>query len=102
MVTERRINMGFDILGIIAVPAITIICYLVGIGVKASPLDDKFIPIIVGAVGGIIGTIAFLTGMPNFPADNVITAIAVGIVSGFASTGINQIYKQLKGESDGK
>jgi len=93
--------MDFNILGIIAVPAITIICYLIGMGVKASPLDDKFIPIIVGAVGGIIGTVAFLTGMPNFPADNVITAIAVGIVSGFASTGINQIFKQLKGGSDG-
>ncbi|MBR5896259.1 MAG: enolase [Lachnospiraceae bacterium] len=88
--------MSFDILGIIAVPAIAIICYLVGIGVKASPLDDKFIPIIVGVIGGIIGVVAFLTGMPNFPAKDVITAIAVGIVSGLASTGINQIYKQLK------
>lgn len=90
--------MGFDILGIVAVPAIAIICYLVGMGVKASPLDDKFIPIIVGAIGGVIGTVAYLTGMPNFPADNVITAIAVGIVSGLSSTGVNQIYKQLKGD----
>ena len=88
--------MDFNILGIIAVPAITVICYLVGAGVKVSPLDDKFIPIIVGVVGGIIGIVAFLTGMPNFPADNPITAIAVGIVSGFASTGINQIIKQFK------
>ena len=93
--------MDFNILGIIAVPAITIICYLVGMGVKASPLDDKFIPIIVGVVGGIIGIVAYLTGMPNFPADNPIVAIAVGIVSGFASTGINQIFKQWKGASDG-
>lgn len=87
--------MNFDILGIIAVPAITIICYLVGIGVKVSPLKEKFIPIIVGVVGAIFGLVAFLTKMPNFPADNFITALAVGIVSGLASTGINQIYKQL-------
>ena len=87
--------MNFDILGIIAVPAITIICYLVGIGVKASPLKEKFIPIIVGIVGAIFGLVSFLTKMPNFPADNFITALAVGIVSGLASTGINQIYKQL-------
>lgn len=87
--------MNFDILGIIAVPAITIICYLVGIGVKTSPLKEKFIPIIVGVVGAIFGLVAFLTKMPNFPADNFITALAVGIVSGLASTGINQIYKQL-------
>jgi len=90
--------MDFNILGIIAVPAITIICYLVGLGVKASPLKEKFIPIIVGVVGGIIGTVAYLTGMEGFPANDVITAIAVGIVSGLASTGINQIYKQLKGK----
>ena len=95
---ERRVFLSFDILGIIAVPAIAIICYLVGLGIKASPLDDKFIPIIVGVVGGIIGTVAYLTGMPNFPANDVITAIAVGIVSGLASTGVNQIYKQLRGE----
>lgn len=87
--------MNFDILGIIAVPAITIICYLVGIGVKASPVKEEFIPIIVGVVGAIFGLVAFLTKMPNFPADNFITALAVGIVSGLASTGINQIYKQL-------
>lgn len=88
--------MDFNILGIIAVPAITIICYLVGIGVKAIPLDDKFIPLIVGVVGAAFGLVAYLTGMPNFPADNFITALAVGIVSGLASTGINQIFKQLK------
>lgn len=88
--------MDFNILGIIAVPAITIICYLVGMGIKAIPLNDKFIPVIVGAVGGILGLVAFLTGMPNFPAADFITAIAVGIVSGLASTGINQIFKQFK------
>ena len=87
--------MSFDILGIIAVPAITVICYLVGIGVKASPLKEKFIPIIVGVVGAIFGLVAFLTKMPNFPADNFITALAVGIVSGLASTGIHQAIKQL-------
>lgn len=88
--------MSFDILGIIAVPAITVICYLVGMGVKASPLKEKFIPIIVGVVGAIFGLVAFLTKMPNFPADNFITALAVGIVSGLASTGVNQVIKQLK------
>lgn len=90
--------MDFSILGIIAIPAITIICYLVGLGVKASPLKSKFIPVVVGTLGGIIGVIAYLTGMPSFPAQDIITAIAIGIVSGLASTGVNQIYKQLKKE----
>ena len=82
--------------GIVNVVAITMICYLVGMGVKASALDDKFIPVIVGAAGGALGVLAFCTGMPDFPATDVITAIAVGISSGLASTGADQVVKQLK------
>lgn len=85
-----------EILGIASVAAITIICYLVGYGVKISPLDDKLIPVICGAVGGGLGAVAFCIGFPEFPANNIISAIAVGIVSGFAATGVNQIYKQFK------
>ena len=33
--------------------------------------------------------------MPEFPATDYITAVAVGIVSGLAATGANQIVKQL-------
>ena len=33
--------------------------------------------------------------MPDFPATDYITAVAVGIVSGLAATGANQIVKQL-------
>lgn len=82
----------------ISVTAIVVICYLIGLGAKVAPIDDKYIPLIVGIVGGIVGVVAFLTGMPEFPAHDIITAIAVGISSGLASTGVNQVYKQLKGE----
>lgn len=34
--------------------------------------------------------------MPDFPAQDVINAVAIGIVSGLAATGINQAVKQLK------
>ena len=62
--------------------------------VKASPLDDKWVPIIVGAAGGVIGALG-LKLMPNFPAGDVITAIGVGVLSGLAAVGIHQIGKQL-------
>ena len=39
--------------------------------------------------------------MPDFPAGDIITAIAVGIVSGLAATGAHQIYKQLSGDRTG-
>ena len=85
-----------EFLGIVSVTAITVICYLIGLAVKLSPLNDKFIPLVCGVVGGILGVIAFFTGFPHFPAEDVLSAIAVGIVSGWAATGINQLYKQLK------
>jgi len=39
--------------------------------------------------------------MPDYPAQDYITAVAVGIVSGLAATGVNQVYKQLTGGKEG-
>ena len=86
--------------GIIGVAAITVICFLVGQAVKVTPLDHKFIPVICGTVGAILGVIGFYVGMPDFPATDVITAIAVGIVSGLAATGANEAVKQLTKKDD--
>ncbi len=85
-------------LGIASVAAITAICYLAGLIVKAFPLDNKYIPIVCGAVGALLGLLWFVAGFPDFPAADPITAAAVGIVSGLAATGANQVYWQLKGE----
>jgi len=85
----------------VAFPAIVVICYLAGIGLKAinSEKLDRFIPVICGLFGAILGIVMFLT-IPNFiPTDNWAIAIAIGIVSGLSATGANQVYKQLKGES---
>ena len=72
------------------------ICYLVGLGAKIVPqVKDNYIPVIVGAVGGMLG-VAGMYVIPDFPAHDVMTAVAVGIMSGLASTGVNQIYKQVK------
>ena len=70
--------------------------YLIGYASKQIPqVKDNIIPIIVGVAGGILG-IAGMFVIPGYPADNILDAIAVGIVSGMASTGVNQIYKQVK------
>ena len=86
--------MDISIFGIAGVAAITVICYLIGQGVKASGLDNKWIPVIVGACGGILG-VAGMYLMADFPAGDVLTAAAVGIVSGLAATGVDQAGKQL-------
>lgn len=89
-----------ELLGITGVAVITIICYLVGSLVKCTTLDNKFIPVICGAFGGALGVVGMIT-IPDFPATDYITAIAVGIVSGLAATGINQAVKQLSEKKEG-
>lgn len=82
--------------GIASVTGITVICYLMGQIVKVTSLDNKWIPVIVGIFGALLG-IAGLYIMADFPATEPLTAAAVGIVSGLAATGVNQAAKQLKG-----
>ena len=74
--------------GIASVAAITAIAYLLG-------MADKWIPIICGGVGLILGVVAWAIGVPDFPAHDWLNAAAVGIVSGWAATGLNQSVKQL-------
>lgn len=78
------------------VVAIIVITYLIGYASKQIPqVKDNIIPIVVGVAGGILGVVGMFV-IPSYPADNILDAIAVGIVSGMASTGVNQIYKQIK------
>lgn len=89
--------MDITFFGIAGVAAITVICYLIGAIVKVSGLDTKWIPSIVGVAGLLLGLLGYRL-MPDFPAGDVITAAAVGIVSGLAATGADQVVKQFRGE----
>lgn len=86
-----------EFMGVAGVAAIAIICYLIGAIVKATSIDNKWIPCIVGVFGGALGAAALYI-MPEFPAQDIINAIAVGIVSGLAATGGNELFKHIKGE----
>lgn len=85
-----------DITSVGTVMAIVVITYLVGLGAKSiSAIKDETIPVIVGVCGGILGVVG-MSVMPDFPAHDILNAIAIGIVSGLASTGVNQVWKQAK------
>ena len=84
--------------GFIPVAGIAVICYLIGMGFKISPIDDKWIPLVVGVCGGILGVVGVITGMAEFVSENLLNAIAIGIVSGLGATGFDQIGKQLGGK----
>jgi len=79
--------------------AITVICYLIAEGVKATHKCDEWIPIICGVLGGILGVVAMYT-MADFPANDIMNAVAIGIISGFASTGLHQAWHQQTGKHE--
>lgn len=80
----------------IAIPAITVLCYLGAEAFKALVSEDKHkhIPVLCGACGGILGVVCYLFITGYIPADNVLVAAAIGVVSGWAATGANQTIKQ--------
>ena len=85
-----------DITATAGVTGITVLCYLLGLGVKLSPLEDKWIPLLCGLGGALLG-LAGLAWMPGFPAENWIDALALGAASGLAATGADQLGRQLGG-----
>lgn len=88
-------------LGIAGIPVITVIVFLAVEAVKATSLDNKWLPVIAGAFGAVLGIVAKFI-MPEFSGKDYLTATAIGIVSGLAATGAHQIYKQLTKDKTGE
>ena len=80
-----------------AIPALVIIVYLIAEAVKliGDGALNKYIPIICGVLGATLAVVAFFFCPAYINATNIFEAIAIGIVSGLAATGVNQIVKQL-------
>lgn len=83
--------------GVTGVAAITVLCYLLGLVVKTTGKADRWIPVLCGVCGAVLGLLGKRL-IPGFPASDWLDAAAVGAVSGFAATGVNQILKQAKKE----
>ena len=83
-----------DILGIAAIPVITVICYGVAEVIKATELDNKWVPPICIILGGILGVAALFVAPEIIPAKDILSALAIGIVSGGFATSVHQTIKQ--------
>ena len=84
-----------------SVPIIVLCCYIIGeiykVIFKKNTKAYKLIPIIVACFGGVFGILIFYTAPEIlFNVKNLYDALTIGIISGFASTGANQIIKQNK------
>lgn len=83
-----------------ASPAIAVICFFVGFACKKFNNETltRFIPVICGILGAILGIVAFITLPEYIGAANWLCAVAIGIISGLSATGAHQVYKQIKNE----
>lgn len=83
-----------DILNAYVIPEVVALCLVLGFIIKqwVKDVDNKWIPTIVAVVG--IGCAVILNGF-------TIGAVVGGAVSGLASTGLHQLFKQWM-ENGGK
>ena len=86
----------FDLSAISAylVPSIVILCLLVGYIVKnfiSTDVVNKYIPLIVGALGVAASVFTALTTGNAITVDIIVS----GLASGLASTGLFEAYKNL-------
>lgn len=90
--------MSYGNFNLVTVVTIVAICYFMGIVAKAFKLKSSFIPLITGSFGAILGVLGYFT-MSSFPENDLVTAIAIGIISGLASTGFNETIKTITKKS---
>lgn len=92
--------MEFDIfsIGVVYFPAIAVIVYVLVELIKAGGVDGKWYPGIAGVLGIVLGIVCILIRVPDFPAGDLVTAAAIGGLSGLAATGADQLVKKLKGQ----
>lgn len=82
-------------MGMTGVASITAICFFLSEALKKIPkFDRKWLPLICAGLGLGLGIVGFYF-IPDFPANNIFEGIGVGIISGFAATGVHQAGKQV-------
>ena len=72
------------------IPIVMVICLCIGfVWKRFFPADNKFIPLILMVLGGVLGCVV--------NKEIAIDHIAAGMVTGLAATGLHQLFAQLIG-----
>lgn len=81
-------------------PFIVIVVYIIAEFLKVTVIKTdkmkKLLPIICAVIGAIISVIVYKFYPQGTNATNYVDAFTSGAFSGIATTGCNQIYKQIK------
>ena len=88
------------------VPVIMIVVYIIIEALKKAISGEKFrnaIPLLCVIIGAVLGGLLFFFAPTMIPADNVVLAVIIGGMSGWAATGADQTVKRMMGGgNDGK
>ena len=83
------------------IPIIIILTYmfieLLKLILKSKEWLSKVLPIFAGLFGGLIGVCIYLSAPSLLNVSNIWGSLEIGIISGLASTGTNQIIKKVFG-----
>ena len=71
------------------------VLYFLGMGLKTSAVNDKYIPVILGVAGVLMATL-YTVAAVGFSAMAVFTGITQGIICAGVAVYVNQIIKQAK------
>lgn len=83
------------------IAAIIVLCFVIGEVIKLFPLPTtKIVPVVSMISGGILGAVACHFNVLDLGSMDMITAAAVGIVSGLAATGTFSAIKNITGKYD--
>lgn len=87
-----------DLLNVSSLPIIVAMVYIIMEVYKVifGEKGKKYLPIVAGTFGAILGVISFYIAPEIMIANNVFSAVLIGIASGLSATGANQIGKQIK------
>lgn len=81
---------------------LAVFLYVVGVGLKKSIFDDRFIPIALGVIGIFVASF-YVCVLEGFSGASILTGIIQGVLYAAVSVYGNQIWKQLnKDEGNGK
>jgi len=87
-------------LGIATIPAITAIAFGCGQLYKLTKWNTKWIPLMCGIIGFVLGIIVYFFGMETFEIIPFLTSIASGIASGLAATGAHQAVTKIASDAN--
>ncbi len=80
------------------------VLYMLGLMIKKSEINDKYIPLILGVMGIILATVYSLIGNELKGVEKLLSVIFAGVTQGLlcasASVYANNIFKQMKRNGD--